>query len=230
MIVDPFHLSVALLPLAIYLLAMGLIHLAQRPLLTTGARDLAALGVALTGLVLVGPMELFVPEEAALRFGVYTWLLLLAFYGLCVSLIVLISRPRLIVYNIGIERLRPLLANVVARIDPAARWAGDSLVLSVGQRSDEENAGHPVAVQLHIEATPGTRHVALVSNGPVQNFQGWRILELGLASELRQVRVPMNPLGWGLVSSSALLLVTCLAYMLTSPQAVAQGFRDMLMW
>ena len=70
------------------------------PFVTTGTRDTAALGIGIIGLVIAGPMELFFPEEAASQFGGKVWLLLIAFYGLCVSLIVLLLRSRIVVYNI----------------------------------------------------------------------------------------------------------------------------------
>ena len=66
---DPLHLSIALSPLAVYFVLLGIINLSARPQLTTGARDTAALAVGLSGLVVVGPMELFLPERAAAQFG-----------------------------------------------------------------------------------------------------------------------------------------------------------------
>ena len=66
---DPLHLAIALGPLAVYFLLVGMINLSSRPLVTTGARDAAALGVGLSGLVFAGPMELFLPEDAAIHFG-----------------------------------------------------------------------------------------------------------------------------------------------------------------
>ena len=90
--IDALHVSIALGPLAVYLLLVGIINLSRRPFLTTGARDVAAIGVAISGFIAAGPMELFLPEAAADRFGPYVWLLLLAFYGLCLTLLVLMMR------------------------------------------------------------------------------------------------------------------------------------------
>ena len=49
MFVDPFRLAIALVPLAAYLLLVGLVNLRRRPLLTSGGSDLAVLGLALHG-------------------------------------------------------------------------------------------------------------------------------------------------------------------------------------
>lgn len=215
--IDPFRLLVAVLPLAAYCLLLGLINLTRRPFLTTGARDLAALGVAVSGLMIVGPMELMMPEVAAVRFGQYVWVFLLTFYGLCVALLVLLSRPRLVIYNLSIDQLRSVLAEVVAAIDPGARWAGDSLVLP------------RLGVQLHVDYFPAMRHVTLVANGPRQDFEGWQRLEVALVAALRETRVVPNPRAVSLVTFSLLLLVGSLIYMVGQPQAVAQGFQE-LFW
>ena len=87
---DPVPLAVASVPLALYLVSLGAINLRRRPFVATGALDIAALAAGLCGLVIVGPMNLFLPEAAAMRFGPLAWLLLLGFYGLCVLLYVLL--------------------------------------------------------------------------------------------------------------------------------------------
>jgi hypothetical protein len=102
--IDPLHSLIALAPLAFYALAMAYCNLRRRPVLLTGARDAALLGVAVSGLVAAGPMELFMPEAAAMRFHSYIWALLAVFYLLCLALVVLVIRPRIVVYNIAAEQ------------------------------------------------------------------------------------------------------------------------------
>lgn len=232
MLLDPFRLAVAILPLAVYLLLLAMLNLSRRPFLTTGGRDLGALGTALAGLIVIGPMELFMPQMAALKFGAYVWLPLIAFYGLSVSLIVLLTRPRLVIYNIGLDELRPVLAEVVARIDSGARWAGDTLVLSQKKKTAGESQveGEEVMriAQLHIEVSPAMRHVTMVANGPRQSFTLWRQLEIGLATALRDVVVRPSACGWCLLSVALLLVAGCMSTMLGDPRAVAQGMQDML--
>ena len=126
-------------------------------------------------------MELFLVEEAAVLYGGWVWAIMLAAYGLLVALIILLLRPRLVVYNITLEQLRPLLADVVARLDSEARWAGESLVMP------------QLGVQLHLEEAPFSKNVQLVSSGPQQNLPGWRQLEAELAAALRKARTGPNP-------------------------------------
>ena len=102
---DPFRLCIALGPLGLYLLLMGALNLGRRPF-TPSARDIAALGIALSGLILVGPVELLMPRELRVRFGSYVWLywlLLTSMYFSILTLLALSARPRLSLYNITLD-------------------------------------------------------------------------------------------------------------------------------
>jgi len=58
---DPFRLCLSMLPLGVYLLGLASMIFARRPVVVTGARDMAALGVAFIGLLIMGPIELLMP-------------------------------------------------------------------------------------------------------------------------------------------------------------------------
>ena len=214
--IDALHLCIALGPLAVYFLVMAYVNLASRPFLTTGARDFAALGMAIAGFIMAGPMELFLPEAASNRFGGYVWLLLLAFYGLCLTLIVLLMRPRLVIYNASPEQLRSILAEVVAKLDDKARWAGDSLVLP------------KLGVQLHVELFGAMRNVQLVSAGPRQSFAGWRSLEIALGQVLKTTKSSPNPQGFMLLLASLLLIGVMTYQLISDPTTLVQGLDQML--
>jgi len=211
-----FQLCLALAPFALYLLAIGLVNLRRRPLLITGTRETAALGLALSGFVVVGPMQLFLPAAAANRFGPYIWLLLLAFYGLSLSLWLLVTGPRLVIYNCSVAELQPVLAAMLPVLDTEARWIGDSVMLP------------QMGVQLHLQTFPVLRNISLVPLGDVQSFSGWRRLELSLRGALRQLETPRNPAGVSMVSAGLLLISALLFKALEDPQAVAQGLFEML--
>jgi hypothetical protein len=213
---DPLHFAVAMGPLTAYLFLLGLVNIFRGPLLTTGARDTAVLGIALSGLIVAGPMELFLPEAAAFRFGPWVWVLMLSFYFLCLTLLVLLARPRLVVYNVTAEQLRPVLADVVSRLDKEFRWAGDCLVLP------------ELGVQLHVEPMPLLRNVQLVASGPRQSYAGWRQLEIALAEGLRGTRSGSNPIGFGLVIVSIAVFALAMAWMARDQEAVAQALNEFL--
>jgi hypothetical protein len=213
---DPLHTCIALGPVATYLLVLGSINLSSRPLLTTGARDAAALAIATAGLVVAGPLELFLSERAAVFWGGWVWLIMLAAYALAALLFILMLRPRLVIYNITVEQLRPVMADVVAQLDGEARWAGESLVMP------------QLGVQLHVDALPVMKNVQLVASGMNQNLDGWRQLETALAKALRKTRSTPNPYGVSLVSFG-LLLAGLVTYSLArDPGAVMQALNDML--
>jgi hypothetical protein len=219
---DPVHQCLAFGPLAVYLTLLGAINLARRPLLVSGARDAAALGLALSGLIVVGPLSLAFPELLALRMGPagfrYVWIVLLAVYALCLVLVLLVLRPRLVIYNISVDQLRPILAELVEQLDPEARWAGDSLALPA------------LGVQLHLDNTAYMRTVSLVSAGPKQDERGWGRLESALRAALRSVAVPRNPRGVTLMSLG-LFMGGMLAWSVASyPQEVARTLYEWLQW
>lgn len=213
---DALHQCIAFGPLVVYLLILGTINLGWRPLVTTGARDTAALGIAISGFIVAGPMELFLPEETANVLGGWIWALLMTFYVLCLLLVVLLMRPRLVIYNVTFEQLRPALAEVVTRLDEQARWAGESLVIPA------------LGVQLTIEPLAVMKNVQLVAAGPMQNIAGWRKLEDELTLELKQVKGLPNPYGISLITFAAVLGGMVLFWMYRDPVGVTQALNDML--
>ena len=213
---DHFRLCLALGPVAVYLLLIGAINLFRRPFLVSGTRDAAALGLAVSGLVIVGPVELFFPMTASLRFGPFVWVLLVTLYALSLVLVLLVLRPRLVIYNISRDELRPILAELVAELDAEARWAGDSLVLP--------NLG----IQLHVDGLPAMRNVSLAAAGSTQSHQGWRRLEMALGAALGRLEVTRNPQAIALLSAGGLLALAVILAISWDPQAVAQSLFDML--
>jgi hypothetical protein len=216
--VSPFHVVVAIVPLALYLFVLGWINLLRRPHLTSGARDTAALALALSGLVAIGPMELLMPVAAANQFGPYVWLLLATLYLLGVVLGVLLMRPRLVIYNCTLDQLRPALAETVAELDHDARWAGECLSLP------------QLGVQLYVQAARSLRTVQLIGVGPNQSFEGWRRLMLTLRPRLKSSRSSAN--GWAVLWIAHAVVLSGVSLWLTirDPQAIADGFRQTLQW
>lgn len=218
---DPFRLCLALGPVGVYLLLLGGIHLARRPFVASGTRDTAALGLAVAGLVAVGPVELFFPHAAAAYFGAFVWVFLMAFYALCLVLLLLLLRPRVVIYNVSTDELRPIVADLVPQLDADARWAGDGLILP--------NMG----VQLHMENLSLLRNVALVATGARQNYLGWKRLETALRTALAAAEVPRNVraariVGAALLGAGTLLAMVLIWAVAIDPQAVAHALFDML--
>jgi hypothetical protein len=216
MLPDALRLAIALVPLAAYCLLLALVNARRRPFATTGGCDLATLGAALSGFVLVGPIELFRPEAASAEFGGYVWLFLLVFYWLWVWLAVLVARPRLVVYNVSSQELRPIVAETARRLDPQARWAGDSLSLPT------------LGVSLNMECFEIMRHGSLIAAGGKQNVAGWKQLSAELRTQLATLRVGRNPRALGFTLVAIALLVVSINQMKSNPQEVAQSMHEML--
>ena len=206
---DSRHILIALLPLALYLLRLGWVNYRARPTLVTGTRDTLSLALAISGLVAIGPMELFMPQAAARRFDSFIWILLFAFYLLCTTLITMLIRPRLIIYNSTIDHVRPLLARCALELDREASWASDSLALPQLQ------------VQLHLESTPALGYVQIVSTGPRQSFPGWRKIEQALRRELQPIRSPRNPQALALFIIASLLFSVVVLALVRDPSPLA---------
>lgn len=213
---DSLHLTIALAPLATYLAVLGGIQLTRRPLVTTGGRDLAALGIAIGGFMVVGPLELFMPTAAAASFGWFVWVLLLSLYGVSLSLLVLLAGPRILVYNLTQAELEPQLAKILQEFDVDTKQVGEAYVLP------------NVGMQFTLEEYPAVRHVQLVGNGTSQNLAGWRALELELAEKLAEQAVPPNPYAVSMLLFAMMMFGTIGYFLITDQEAVAQSLRNML--
>ncbi|REJ66409.1 MAG: hypothetical protein DWQ31_15215 [Planctomycetota bacterium] len=174
------HLAIALGPLAVYCLTLGLINRVGRPVMTNGTREIYAVGLAVSGLVFLGPLTLFVPEAVAENIGVTRfntivgWGFMVLTYLLGLTLFVLLSRQRLVVYNVSVDQVRMALDSLLRRHNLEHEWAGDALAIA------------PLGVQLQVDSVPRLRNVSLVATTGRQNYLGWRHLERELALELTQ--------------------------------------------
>ena len=213
---DPFRLCLAMGPVAIYLLLLGAINMFRRPFLVSGGRDTAALGLAVSGLVIVGPVELLFPVAASVNFGAVTvWVCLIALYALCLALALLTLRPRLVVYNIAPNEFRPILAGLAMELDSESRWAGDALLMP------------RLGVHLYLESAAAMRNVSLKSAGPNQNHQGWWQLESALETALGEVKVGRNPCGLFIIAAGAAVSAVLVGVVVYAPQGVTQALAEM---
>ena len=213
---DPLYLAVAFVPLALYLIGLGAIHLRSRPTVWSGTLDVAMLGAAVSGLVVAGPMDLFLPEASPLS-GLYLWLLMLTLYVLGITLWNLLARPRVVIFNITLEQLHPLLTELVRRLDAEASSTGDSFLLP------------QLGVQFHIERYLPLHNISLVAIGDRQSFSGWRRLQselkVALAGVQRAGRLPA--FGFFAVGIVMLAWTIGLAAAMGGP-ALRERLRDLL--
>lgn len=211
---DPARITIALLPLAVYLLVLAVIHLRRRPFVTTGVRDLGALGLALIGFFFVGPIELLMPLN--LDRGPLFWTVMVLFYVSSLTMLLLYQRPRLVIYNLGPDDLRRVLDQAAAEMDSGAVWVGETLTLPA------------FGVQLHLERFALLRNVSLSSVSLWQSFAGWRQLDRKLRAALADRRTAGGAAGISMAVVSGLLLFWLVSFWYSEPQVVAQGLKDMI--
>ena len=192
--VDGLPVWIALLPLGVYLIVVGWLHLRRRPIAVPGGWDLAALAAGLSGLLLAGPLPLLQPAV-----GMTGWGSLLSAGGLILMITagILSTRPRLVVYNVTPEQLRPVLSEVVARLDASARWAGDSVVLPAR------------GLQVLMDGRGLGRCVSVATVGGRSSPESWAEFTRQLRRASRRLRVRRNP--WGAVVAGLGAVMVALA-------------------
>ena len=198
--------AIAAVPAAIYLMLLGRFRLSRQPLVTTGWRDAAALGIAIMGLVAIGPMQLFFPTYAAARFAGWVWGMLLGLYLLSVLLVVLGCRPRLIVYGLDEEGFLKVMHTAAQRVDAAANWQGQILTMPA------------VGLQLVAEPTGSSGVQTVVSLTSLTSVAPWMQLERELVTECRHTQAAHR--GWAgvaMLAGGAMLLIAAIAMVLSDP-------------
>jgi len=175
-------LGLAIVPLGLYLVGIGCLHLRRRPSLLQGSLDFALLAAGVAGLVLVGPLALLAPLADGIP-AVAGVPVLLAGFLLLVAVAVLAMRPRLVIYNITLDQLRPVVAEVVTGLDASARWAGETAALPAR------------GIQVHLDGRGSMRSVSVVAVGSRTSPEGWTEFSRRLRQAVGRLRVRSSP--WG---------------------------------
>jgi hypothetical protein len=215
---EPFAILLALLPMIGYLIVFSMIRLSGHALVTTGGRDIAALAFAVSGMVVAGPIELFFPRAAATVFGAKVWIALAIFYTLCVLLVALTSRPKLVVYGrTPSETFGPLLAAAQA-IDPAAHGDADTLQVVMPTSS----------VRLRAAGQRLTDYTEVLSFEPNLTPQFWNQLMGKLRRELDPTQVARPRQGFTMLLVACVLSGLMIWQSFSNQELVVQGFKEWL--
>jgi uncharacterized membrane protein len=159
---DYLRLSLGLIPLGVYLIVMGFLAMRRRPTLLTSGQEALLLGFALMGFALIGPIELFFPTGAYAALGQWTWLLLMALYGLMVLLFALQRQPGWTILGLDSQEFRTVLSEILEKGDIEHAWLGNHLQISEWD------------LQAMIEPSRGFQGVShLSATGKQRNILGW---------------------------------------------------------
>ncbi len=218
MTVAPFTIILAFFPLIAYLTVLGLIRLSGKALVTTGGRDIAALAMAISGFLAVGPAELFFPSAAVIVLGPYVWVALITFYSLCVTLIALTSTPKLVVYGRTPEELYEPLLQAARRIDQSATGDSNMLIVTLPAAS----------IHLRVDGQRGVDYAQILAFEPNVSLKFWNMLLANLRAETEPTPAPAPRRGVVMFLFAVALggLVTWQA--LGDQELVVQGFREWL--
>lgn len=214
--IDSFPLFFSLLPLATYLLLLGAMRLSRRPLVTTQSRDGAALAIALVGLVMIGPVHLFFPSAAAAELGWIVWVVLGVFYTLCVSLILMSLKPKIVLYGISPLDALVELHKAAITIDSSAIIDQDRMQVDLPSRG----------VHLRIE------HHGLHDVVQIEAFERnlhphfWRHLLLQLRQQTHSKTSPFSIGGLVMLVAGLFLMSICVRQIYAHPTEILAGFRQ----
>lgn len=204
------ELLVAFLPLALYAGHLYRLHAADRPRLVGGGLDKVRLGLALSGVLLVGPMKYFLLldsfafwETLVRGGGFFVWIML---YFLLVVAITWLSlriaswtQENLVLYNTTVDELTEPLQKTLFQLDPDCRQAGKVFSLPT------------LGVQFYLVENRPFRNVTLIATGRDQATEAWQQLEKRLAAGCEDLPVRRNGVRW-IFAAVFLLLVFTLLY------------------
>jgi len=175
----------ALLPVAAYLVAVGCLHLRRRPVALSGHVDVALLTLGIAGMVIAGPLALLQPGAGT---SAWTTAVLLLGFAVVVAGAVLAARPRMVIYTVGLDQMRPVVASVAAGLDPTARWAGETAALPAR------------GLQVHLDERGPARTVSVIAAGRT-SAEAWAEFSRRLRRAIRTIRVRPSPWAWAFLTA-----------------------------
>ena len=206
---DSIPLWLACLLPGLYLLGIAVVHVRHRPLAVPGGWDLAIVAAAVAGLAMAGPLDLIQP--VAIR-GPWRLVLPAVLCGLLVALAILVARPRLVIYNVTLEQLRPVVAQVAASLDRQSRWAGETVALP----------GRGIQVTLDGRTA---RCVSLAAIGGRTSPEGWAEFSRRVRRSVRVLRVRSSP--WAVVfAGCGIALVAASLWLALRPPLLVPDAAD----
>jgi hypothetical protein len=215
---DPFPATLALVPLILYLFVLGLIRTAGFAWVTTGGRDLAAVLLAVSGLIVIGPMELFFPNTTASVLGVWVWIPLALLYGLFACLLVINTPSKVIVYGRTLDELYPAFVRTAQSLDPDATINADQLQVYLPSAQ----------AHLRLEYLHGHDCISVLAFEPVLPLSFWRDFRKRLRTEVQTTSPPRPRRGWLMLIVSLMLMFLLVRYVANQPALLVEGFHDWL--
>jgi len=151
----------------------------------SGHVDVALLTLGIAGMVIAGPLALLQPGAGT---SAWTTAVLLLGFAVVVAGAVLAARPRMVIYNVGLDQMRPVVASVAAGLDPTARWAGETAALPAR------------GLQVHLDERGPARTVSVIAAGRT-SAEAWAEFSRRLRRAIRTIRVRPSPWAWAFLTA-----------------------------
>lgn len=215
---EPYAATIAFAPLIVYLLALSIIRIGGFVWVTTGARDLAAVIFAISGLIVIGPLELFFPNTTAALLGPWVWAPLLLLYFLIACLVVLNSRPKLVVYGRTLEEVYPAMVRAACALDASAIENAEQLQLHLPALS----------AHLRLDLARGNDCSSVVAFEQTLPVVFWRQFAKQLRTELRGTSPPFPRRGWAMLIIATIAAFLLIRHVAAQPALLVEGFHEWL--
>ena len=190
----------ALGPLSIYLIFLGLVNLSSKTRLLTGRQDFTALSLGVSGLIVVGPIQVFLPQGAMIRFGSNAWYPMILLYLFCTTWLLLLNRPQLILYNLKKKEFFCFVKNIVRR----GKWT----VHAHGNVMQIDELG----IQFEIISFAAMKNITLRATRSEQSMAGWGVLRKALLTEFQTHHAGFNGVGVCFVACGLIVAAVGWAY------------------
>lgn len=215
---EPYAATIAFAPLIIYLLALSIIRIGGWVWVTTGSRDVAAVIFAISGMIVIGPLELFFPNTTAAMLGPWVWAPLLLLYFLFACLVVLNSRPKLVVYGRTLEEVYPAMVRAACTLDAGAIENAEQLQVHLPA----------LTAHLRIDLARGNDCSTVVAFEQTLPVVFWRQFAKQLRTELRRTSPPFPRRGWAMLIVATMAAFLLVRHVAAQPALLVEGFHEWL--
>lgn len=213
---EPFPALLAFTPLILYLFALAILRIGGFVWVTTGVRDFTLVLAAISGMIVIGPMELFFPNATASLLGVWVWIPLLSLYLLFACLLLLGTSKKLVVYGRTAEQVYPALVQAASKLDSGAIENREQLQV------------HLPSLQAHfrLEVAPGYDCLSVLSFEAMLPPSVWKALQRELRLQLRNTPPPRPRRGWVMFAIASMMTFYLVRYVSSNPALLVEGFRE----
>jgi hypothetical protein len=204
-----------LLPIGTYLCVIGLFHAIGRPLITTGVRDYLALAIALSGLVITGPIDYILHYRMLPDFLVHSHWIGLGLYLLLVAALLPRSHEKLIIYNSSEPSVAAALRTILGQ------WGVPVQELPGGWILPERG------VSLELDSFPALRNVTVRFHGMRDRVLFGKIHD-ELIELLTATRTGWSAIGLCMAAAGGIVLAFPVWVLAQDPQNIVALLRQVL--